>query len=275
MPGQPASLDRPTGGLAGCRVELVATGKNEERRGPPATCCHASPALPADHRRTILEPVANDESRAPASRSGVPARRPRGHRGGAADTRAGHYVGTALPGQPGNVALAGHRFAGTTTCSGDHRAGTRNDAGRSSLAEHLSRFPADPEDLVFRSRTGGPIWSNTFNGSVWHPLRKRAGVPGARFHDLRHFTASALIRYGESVKTVAHVLGHADETETLRTYSHLWPDADTRTRAAVDAAFRAVMSQEEVTGRVTEQDLRGGAPSPPRRALLQQQTPQG
>jgi hypothetical protein len=39
------------------------------------------------------------------------------------------------------------------------------------------------------------------------------------------------------VKTVAHVLGHADETETLRTYSHLWPDADTRTRAAVDAAF--------------------------------------
>jgi hypothetical protein len=49
------------------------------------------------------------------------------------------------------------------------------------------------------------------------PLRTRAGLPNARFHDLRHFTASALIRYGESVKTVAHVLGHADETETLRT----------------------------------------------------------
>lgn len=49
--------------------------------------------------------------------------------------------------------------------------------------------------------------------------------------------ASALIRYGESVRTVSAVLGHADETETLRTYSHLWPDADARTRAAVDAVL--------------------------------------
>ncbi len=106
-----------------------------------------------------------------------------------------------------------------------------------ALAEHLAAFPAEPDDLVFRSRTGGPVWANTFNNSVWQPLRKRAGLPTVRFHDLRHFTASALIRYGESVKTVAHVLGHSDETETLRTYSHLWPDADTRTRAAVDAAF--------------------------------------
>jgi integrase len=106
-----------------------------------------------------------------------------------------------------------------------------------ALAEHLAMFPAGPDDLIFRSRTGGPIWSNTFNSSVWQPLRKRADLPNARFHDLRHFTASALIRYGESVKTVAAVLGHADETETLRTYSHLWPDADTRTRAAIAAAF--------------------------------------
>ena len=59
----------------------------------------------------------------------------------------------------------------------------------------------------------------------------------ARFHDLRHFTASALIRYGESVKTGAHVLRHADETRTLRTYSHLWLDADARTRVAVDEAL--------------------------------------
>jgi integrase len=111
------------------------------------------------------------------------------------------------------------------------------DVVSTALAEHLAAYPAGPDDLVFRSRTGGPIWANTFNNSVWQPLRRRAGLPGARFHDLRHFMASALIRYGESVKTVAHVLGHADETETLRTYSHLWPDADARTRAAVDSAF--------------------------------------
>jgi len=112
------------------------------------------------------------------------------------------------------------------------------DVVSDALAAHLAVFPAGgPDDLVFRSRTGGPVWANTFHGSVWTPLRERAGVPQARFHDLRHFTASALIRYGESVKTVAAVLGHSDETETLRTYSHLWPDADVRTRAAIAAAF--------------------------------------
>lgn len=136
---------------------------------------------------------------------------------------------TLIPGSPPRMAPPKTRGSVRTV----PMAGVVVDA----LAEHLAAFPAASEDLVFRSRTGGPIWANTFNNSVWQPLRKRAGLPTVRYHDLRHFTASALIRYGESVKTVAHVLGHADETETLRTYSHLWPDADVRTRAAVDAAF--------------------------------------
>lgn len=112
-----------------------------------------------------------------------------------------------------------------------------------ALAAHLAAFPAQPDDLIFRSRVGEPIWPNTFSNSVWGPLRQRAGLPGVRFHDLRHFTASALIRYGESVKTVAAVLGHSSETETLRTYSHLWPDAQARTRAAVDSVFAARADQ--------------------------------
>ena len=136
---------------------------------------------------------------------------------------------TLVPGAPPRMAPPKTR--------GSVRTVPMADVVVAALAEHLAAFPAGPDELVFRSRTGGPIWSNTFNNSVWQPLRQRAGLPTARFHDLRHFTASALIRYGESVKTVAAILGHADETETLRTYSHLWPDADTRARAAVDAAF--------------------------------------
>lgn len=37
-----------------------------------------------------------------------------------------------------------------------------------------------------------------------------------------------------STGSTSSILGHSDETETLRTYSHLWRDSDTRTRAAVD-----------------------------------------
>ena len=108
-----------------------------------------------------------------------------------------------------------------------------------ALALHLERFPLDAKDgLVFRSRTGGPVWSNTFHGSVWQPLVKRAGLAnGTRFHDLRHFYASALIAAGESVKTVQAALGHSSAVETLETYAGLWPDAPERTRAAVDAVL--------------------------------------
>ena len=34
-------------------------------------------------------------------------------------------------------------------------------------------------------------------------------------------------------------LGHASATETLDTYSHLWPDSDDRTRQAVDSVLLA------------------------------------
>lgn len=107
-----------------------------------------------------------------------------------------------------------------------------------ALSLHLAEWPAGPADLVFRSRTSGVVWPNTFQGSVWRPAVQRAGLPtGTRFHDLRHFLASLLIASGESVKTVQAVLGHASAVETLETYSHLWPDSEQRTRAAVDGAF--------------------------------------
>jgi integrase len=104
-----------------------------------------------------------------------------------------------------------------------------------ALAEHLEREPGGSAELVLRSSTGGPIWPNTFNSSVWRPAALRVGLARARFHDLRHFYASALIRAGEDVKTVQAALGHASAVETLETYAGLWPDAEQRTRAAVDA----------------------------------------
>ena len=62
---------------------------------------------------------------------------------------------------------------------------------------------------------------------------------GVRLHDLRHYYASLLIRHGESVKVVQARLGHASAKETLDTYSHLWPDSDDSTRAAVDMVLAA------------------------------------
>lgn len=68
-------------------------------------------------------------------------------------------------------------------------------------------------------------------------------VPGLpadfRFHDLRHYYASMLIASGADVKVVQARLRHASGKTTLDTYSHLWPDSDDSTRAAIDAAMTA------------------------------------
>ncbi|MGA8257507.1 MAG: tyrosine-type recombinase/integrase [Nocardioides sp.] len=62
--------------------------------------------------------------------------------------------------------------------------------------------------------------------------RTSAGLPHVRLHDLRHFYASGLIAAGCDVVTVQRALGHSSATTTLNTYSHLWPTAEDRTRAA-------------------------------------------
>ncbi len=70
-------------------------------------------------------------------------------------------------------------------------------------------------------------------------------MQGYTFHSLRHYYASLLIRHGESVKTVQARLGHASASETLDTYSHLWPDSDDRTRDAIDAVLGSSRDLEE------------------------------
>jgi integrase len=105
-----------------------------------------------------------------------------------------------------------------------------------ALTAHLNAFPAGPHGLVFVGTLGQPHSRSSF-WKPWRTLTERAGVPGFKFHGLRHYYASLLIRHGESVKTVQARLGHATAAETLDTYSHLWPDSDDRTRDAVDVVL--------------------------------------
>jgi integrase len=134
------------------------------------------------------------------------------------------------------------------------------DVVLAELAEHIRRFPPQPvrvEDrtnparpvwrealLVFTYGRRGPIIRQSFNENVWRRACVRTGVPESfTYHDLRHFYASALIRFGESVKTVSERLGHANAAETLNTYSHLWPDSADRSRTAIDDAFSGGVGQ--------------------------------
>jgi integrase len=118
-----------------------------------------------------------------------------------------------------------------------HRSVPLPDVVLEALSQHLAAFPSDR--FVFTNGRGEPIRRSVFS-RLWRRAVGASGVPaGTTFHDLRHHYASLLIRHGESVKVVQARLGHASAAETLDTYSHLWPDSEDRTRAAVDTAWRA------------------------------------
>jgi integrase len=73
------------------------------------------------------------------------------------------------------------------------------------------------------------------------PGRPDAGVE-LRLHDLRHFFASGLIAEGCDVVTAQRGLGHTSASTTLNTYSHLWPSAEDRTRAAAGRLLSAAIA---------------------------------
>ncbi|MDR5691900.1 tyrosine-type recombinase/integrase [Agromyces indicus] len=100
-----------------------------------------------------------------------------------------------------------------------------------------------PGAFLFASESGGPAAPSTVH-HAWTTARDKVTSGGYHLHDLRHFYASGLIAAGCDVATVQHALGHASATTTLRIYTHLWPKADDRTRAAaqgmLDASLGAV-----------------------------------
>jgi integrase len=105
------------------------------------------------------------------------------------------------------------------------------------LAEHIRRHsPGDePARPMFAGVSAGRISPN----QVWR--RFNTARTGARvdthLHALRHYYASGLIRAGCDVVTVQRAMGHSAPSITLNTYSHLWPDAEDRTRGAAAEMF--------------------------------------
>ena len=109
-----------------------------------------------------------------------------------------------------------------------------------ALAAHPARDPVGAHGQVFTNRAGDPLRRNAF-GEVWHRSAAHASLPDwATFHDLRHFYASLLIARNCSIKAVQKRLSHHSATVTLDTYSHLCPDSDDETRAAVDSVLARV-----------------------------------
>lgn len=102
------------------------------------------------------------------------------------------------------------------------------DALVTMLSEHV-RHQAVEDWLFIRD---GHLLNRNSAGHHWRNARTAAGLSDFTLHDLRHYYASGLIAANCDVVTVQRALGHSSATITLGVYSHLWPTAEDRTRAA-------------------------------------------
>ena len=96
-------------------------------------------------------------------------------------------------------------------------------------ARVLDEVPRRPDPFVFHSPTGQPLVQGSHHYS-WRAVRAAAGVPGIRWHDLRHFCATQLLELGLDHFAVSVQLGHEDGGAlVMARYGHPSKDA-ARTR---------------------------------------------
>ncbi|MGO9780046.1 MAG: tyrosine-type recombinase/integrase [Streptosporangiaceae bacterium] len=112
------------------------------------------------------------------------------------------------------------------------------------VSAHMQRYGPGPGQLVMSNAAGRVVQRNAF-GESWRAAVEAAGLPrGTRYHDLRHFFASALIAANLNPKVIQARLGHATIAETMDTYGHLFPDSEELGRGAVDDALAAAQAEQ-------------------------------
>jgi integrase len=75
-------------------------------------------------------------------------------------------------------------------------------------------------EWLFTSNRGDGNQRMTTINKVWQEIRKDAGLPWLRLHDLRHNFASMLVNSGRTLYEVQQILGHSQSQVTER-YAHL------------------------------------------------------
>ncbi|MFB2596587.1 tyrosine-type recombinase/integrase [Herbiconiux sp. P17] len=100
------------------------------------------------------------------------------------------------------------------------------------FALHVQKYgTVGEEQWLFRGSGHQPPKHGRID-DMWRATVKVAECEHLTLHSFRHFFASGLIADGCDVVTVQKAMGHSKASITLDTYSHLWPKADDRTRAA-------------------------------------------
>jgi integrase len=112
----------------------------------------------------------------------------------------------------------------------------RSHRARQAEAKLLAGPAYQDRGLVFATGIGTPIEPGNLRRS-WLAITARAGVAGLRIHDMRHASASYMLRAGVHPKVVSERLGHASVSITLDTYSHILPGLQAAAAEALDSVL--------------------------------------
>jgi integrase len=115
------------------------------------------------------------------------------------------------------------------------------------ITRHMQRdgWAPGPEQVIVTNRVRGMVQRGSFN-ECWREAVERAGLPkGTRYHDLRHFYASGLIKANCNPKVVQSRLGHATMPETWDTYGHLFPDDEDLGRGAIETLIADALAEPQ------------------------------
>src|SRR5207248_7552404 len=92
--------------------------------------------------------------------------------------------------------------------------------------------------LVFASEIGTPLDQGNVTRHFKTAL-KRAGLSKEiRFHDLRHASATAMVRAGIHAKTVSARLGHSQIGITMDLYAHAMEEMDAEAAERLGSVLR-------------------------------------
>ena len=78
-------------------------------------------------------------------------------------------------------------------------------------------------ELVFPGEDGGYLNEPRFRTTKFYPVRKLAGLPTLRLHDLRHCYASYMLAQGTPLSDLKEYMGHHSIQMTVDLYGHMVP----------------------------------------------------
>jgi integrase len=111
------------------------------------------------------------------------------------------------------------------------------NAAAQAILDRLPRVDGN-DHVVVGAHHGAHLVNLT---KSWHVLRKAAGLPGVRLHDLRHTHASVGAAAGLGLPMIGALLGHTQPATTAR-YAHLAADPVRAAAEVVGRQLTAAMS---------------------------------